>query len=95
MGRNIIPFELRPGKDDDIEKALKEATSKEVNRSTIIREALRQYFNKKSHLHTPIFHQNENIPPSHPLPLPNNIELQRKEKDDTQLDVAIDDLLNF
>lgn len=45
MGRHIIPFELRPGKDDDIKKALaKEAH--QSNRSQVIRQALRAYLFK-------------------------------------------------
>jgi len=94
MGRNIIPFELRPGKDDDIEKALKEATTKEVNRSAVIREALRFYFNQKSHLKQQPQHTSYTDTPSfkqQDIP----IELQKTEKSDTQLDAALDDLLKF
>lgn len=47
MGRNIISFELREGKDDDIAKGLKLAISAKENQSEIIREALRFYLGRE------------------------------------------------
>ena len=97
MGRNIITFELRSVKDDDIATDLKNAISNEIDRSTIIREALRQYFSQQLHLHIPSPTQHtpqrtEHFPDkSQDVPL----VLRKVEKDDTQLDDALNDLLDF
>lgn len=44
MGRRIITFELRHGKDDDIDKALTAALSGGDDRSDVLRKALRTFF---------------------------------------------------
>lgn len=81
MGR-LIPFRLRPGRDDDIAEALDQATVRE-DRSHVIRAALRAYLLEPQ-------------PVSRPQVRPealDDITLEGKEKDDTQLGNDLDALL--
>lgn len=84
MERRIIPFELRIGKDDDIAEALSQAVTKENNRSSIIRLALRQY----------LLQRRENINEFRP-PDVESISINKDILDDNNLDDALDDLLKF
>lgn len=86
MARNIIPFELRKGKDDDITRALEKLVSAEQSRSSIIREALRLYLGGQ---------HKQNAPREIVMQPVQDFELQRADKDDDQLDEALNDLLNF
>jgi len=86
--RNIITFELRADKDDDIAKALEQATTKENSQSSVIRTALRQYLLRGESIPTKIERTSIEAPEL-------NIQLQEIEKDDIQLDDALDDLLKF
>lgn len=97
MGRNIISFELRPVKDDDIDKKLKEMITDGITQSDIVRTALRHYFNLNLHSNLPAPPQNSyrSTPAPQFEPQDTTVELQQIEKDDTQLDAALDDLLNF
>lgn len=48
MKGKAIPFKLRPGKDDDIAEDLEEMVkATTLDRSDIIRMALREYFEKR------------------------------------------------
>lgn len=89
MGRNIVHFELRAGKDDDIDKALNKLITKTNTKSRIIRFVLRQY------LFQDISTSNPNTERVFIEPLNVPSQLQTIEKDDTQLDDALDNLLNF
>lgn len=88
MGRNIITFELRDVKDDDITKALEATVIAGKTQSEVIRAALRAYFNPKPTSSSPRTRPPVDAPLIH-------IELQAAEKDDAQLDDALNDLLNF
>lgn len=85
--RNIIQVELRKGVDDDIADSLEKSITKEFSKSSIVRSALRQYLLQK------------NYSSNHPIEFSEahtmDVELSAVEKDDTQLDVALDNLLNF
>ena len=85
LKRTLIAFELRPKKDDDLKKVLGEIDKGE--QSETIRTALRHFFfkNEEKTVKKPlIIDENEQFEP-----------LKTKEKDDTDLDVALDDLLKF
>lgn len=86
----IIPFRLRPGKDDDIRDALEQAAVRE-DRSDVIRAALRAYLLEQRQ-------QQAVRPGPGPQLRPENlddIELEVKEKDDDQLAADLDKLLDF
>lgn len=87
---NIVPFRVRPGRDDDIIEAL--AAIPKMDRSEAIRAALRVYFNlgntvqafKGSKLDLPGSYQ--------PLKL-EGISLIEVERSADDIDDAIDNLL--
>lgn len=86
MARNIITFELRKDKDDDIASALDNAVTADNDRSSIIRVALRKYFNPSTYVHATRQVVEQSM---------EGIVLQVAEKDDAELDVALDNLFNF
>lgn len=89
MARNIITFELRKGKDDDIERALTKLVSVDNDRSSVIRTALRSYFNPTTNKTA------SRVARTIVEDSLEDFELVVAEKDDTQLDDALDNLLQF
>lgn len=83
MERRIISFELRVGVDDDIYNALIDSISKELSRSTIIRNALRNFLLQSNH-NSLSFSHTKNSPLISKAVIP-----------DENMDEALDNLLNF
>lgn len=83
--RNLIAFELRPKKDDDLKRAFEDVEKGE--QSEVIRTALRQFFFKNAEKTVKKSHIYDEIEHFEPL--------KEKEIDDTELDAALDDLLKF
>lgn len=83
MERRIISFELRVGVDDDIYNALIDSISKELSRSTIIRNALRNFLLQNNHNSLDFSH------------IKNTSSISKAVIPDENIDQALDNLLNF
>lgn len=96
MGRsNVIPFRLRKGRDDDIAAAL-DALPEHVDRSDVIRTALRLYFSQgNTNIPEAGKHAASGHTPAAAGLKIEGVELTKKEKSAEELDGALDDLLNF
>jgi len=95
MGRSIvITFRLKPGRDTDIITAL-ECIPEHIDRSDVIRAALRTYYNLSNPL-VPIIQKEtarDEIDRLAGVKI-EGVELERKEKSAEELEGALDDLLN-
>lgn len=102
MSRRMLNVRLREGKDDDLFEAF-ETLPKYVDRSDVVREALRNYFFNaqtpiKSILLRSNFDQSEPVKPSLPKTLPkldfNDIE-PTKKTDNDDLEAKLNKSLGF
>ena len=88
----VIPFRLRPGRDSDIIEALN-GIPKEIDRSEVIRSALRHYFNLTGVNTLPLPEKRTSELPREFKPI-TSVNLLATEKSAEDLDADIDSLLS-
>lgn len=95
---NVIPFRLRVGKDDDLKKSL-DCIPRNIEKSDIIREALRLYFfNSPTPLRNSVVNSegSSNQEPSLQKIAPPIVTTKSTSfKEDNTVDSRLDNLLKF